>query len=282
MAKMWRSMCQHNDDQLKAVSGLKSLDVSGSVDSGSGAAIETSREHHERTKQLCIAVEQWNSQFEKMVTNQRQYVNSLNGWLKLNLIPIESTLREKASAAAASSPPRNPTPPPIQPLLLSWHDHLEKLPDDVAKSSIFSFKEVIKSIALHQEEEMKLREKRDGTRREYLRKKQGFEEWYQRHVQRRTPPPRGADDGAETASKDPAVERRIAVEMLKKRLDEETDEHRKHCVHVREKSLASLKIRLPELFRALSDYSHACFDAYESLRMVIQSQNLLNHQEEPS
>ncbi|KAL0372124.1 UNVERIFIED_CONTAM: protein ROLLING AND ERECT LEAF 2 [Sesamum calycinum] len=114
MTNMWESMCAHHDSQLKIVTDLKSLDVSGVL-------IETSKHHHERTKQLSNVVEQWHSQFEKLVTNQRHYINSLNTWLKLNLIPIESSLKEKVS-----SPPRTLNPP-IQPLLRSWHD-LEKAP----------------------------------------------------------------------------------------------------------------------------------------------------------
>lgn len=261
---MWESMCKHHDSQLNIGTELKSLDVSGIL-------IETSKHHHERTKQIATVVEQWHSQFEKLVTNQRQYINALNNWLKLNLIPIESSLKEKVS-----SPPRILNPP-IQPLLRSWHDHLEKLPDEVAKSAIASFAAVIKTIIIHQEEEMKMKEKYEETRKEYLRKKQAFEEWYQKYMQRRTPPDEtDPDKVVETNTKDPISERQFVVESLKKRLEEEMEEHQKLCIQVRDKSLGSLKIRLPELFRALSDYSHACFDAYERLRLITQSQHPSN------
>ncbi|KAK6129733.1 hypothetical protein DH2020_036534 [Rehmannia glutinosa] len=260
MAKMWESMCTHHDSQLKIVMDLKSLDISTVL-------IETTKHHHDRTKQLSTVVEQWHSQFEKLVTNQRQYITALNNWLKLNLVPIESTLREKVS-----SPPRIASPP-IQPLLRSWHDHLEKLPDEVAKSAIASFGAVIKTIIIHQEEEMKLKEKYEETRKEYFRKKQGFEEWYQKYMQRRGPQDEtDPDRGVETNVKDPVSERQFVVESLKKRLEEEMEDHQKHCVQVREKSLGNLKIRLPELFRALSDYAHACFDAYDRLRLLTLSQ----------
>ncbi|KAL6578508.1 hypothetical protein OROMI_008724 [Orobanche minor] len=263
MAKMWESMCMHHDSQLKTVADLKSLDIAGVL-------IETTKHHHERTKQLSSVVDRWNSQFEKLVANQRSYVNALSSWLKLNLIPIESTLREKGVA----SPPRAANPP-IQPLLLSWHDYLEKLPDEVAKTSISAFGAVIKTIIIHQEEEMKLKEKYEETQREYSRKKQGFEEWYQKYMQRRGNDGNEADKGgsADGNEKDPVSERQFVVESLKKRLEEEMEDHQKHCVHVREKSLASLKIRLPELFRALSDYSHACCDAYDRLRVVSEQQS---------
>lgn len=76
-----------------------------------------------------------------------------------------------------------------------------------------------------------------------------------------------------TNPKDPISEKRFVVESLRKRLEDEVEAHRKLCVQVRDKSLNSLKIRLPELFRAMSDYSHACFDGYERLRLITQSQS---------
>ncbi|KAF2304498.1 hypothetical protein GH714_032788 [Hevea brasiliensis] len=260
MAKMWTSMCIHHDGQLKIVTDLKSLDV--------GHVKETTRHHHERTKQLYNVVQGWHSQFEKLVTHQKQCIQTLHNWLRLNLIPIESSLKEKIS-----SPPKAPNPP-IQALLHSWHDYLEKLPDDVAKSAISSFAAVIKTIELHQEEELKLKEKCEETRKEFLRKNQAFDEWYQKYMQRRTSTDEtDAERGEDANSKDPVLERQFAVESLKKKMHEEVEAHQRHCIQVREKSLGSLKIRLPELFRAMSDYAHTCSDVYEKLRALTQLQN---------
>ncbi|XVE53701.1 hypothetical protein DITRI_Ditri03aG0023600 [Diplodiscus trichospermus] len=260
MANMWASMCAHHDSQLNIVEKLKSLDIAL-------ASKETTKDHHERTIQLHNVVQEWHSQFDKLVTHQKQYIQALNNWLKLNLIPIESSLKEKIS-----SPPRVQSPP-IQALLRTWHDYLEKLPDEVAKSAISSFAAVIKTIIIHQEEEMKLKEKCEETRKEFLRKNQAFEEWYHKYRLRRSASDEIDGERVEDVNtKDLVSERQSAVESLRKRLEEEIETHQKHCVQVREKSLGSLKIRLPELFRAMSDYSQACSDAYEKLRTVTQSQ----------
>ncbi|KAK2661162.1 hypothetical protein Ddye_007695 [Dipteronia dyeriana] len=254
MAKMWGNMCIHHDKQHVLVSDLKSLD-------SSLAPKETTKHHHERTIQLHSVVLEWNLQFEKLVMHQKQYIQALNSWLKLNLIPIESSLKEKIL-----SPPRAQNPR-IQALLHSWHDYLERLQDDLAISAISSFAGVIKNIIFHQEEEMKLKEKCEETRKEYLRKNQAYEDWYHKYQQRRTEAERGED----VNTKDPVSEKQFAVESLKKRLEEEIVAHQRHCTQVREKSLGSLKTRLPELFHALSVYAHACSDAYEKLRSVSQS-----------
>ncbi|XP_027182803.1 nitrate regulatory gene2 protein [Coffea eugenioides] len=259
MTKMWESMWMHHQDQKNIATDLKLLDVTA-------APRETSKHHHERTRQLLHHVEDLHSHLEKLMTNQKQYIHFLNSWLKQNLIPIESSLKE-----TISSPPRSQNPP-IQPLLQIWHDHLEKLPDDAAKSAIHTFSEVVKRILVHQEEEMKLKEKCEETRKEYLRKSQAFEDWYHKYMQRRTPhDDADPDRPEETNPNDPLAEKRFVVESLKKRLEEEMEAHQKHCIQVREKSLASLKIGLPDLFRAVSDYAEACLNAYGSLRSLAQS-----------
>ncbi|TKY74596.1 formin protein 8 [Spatholobus suberectus] len=110
MADMWENMCIHHGSQLKIDTDLKSLDISQ-------APKETTKHHYERTVQLWNVVLEWHSQFEKLVTHQKQYIKALNNWLKLNLIPIESNLKEKIS-----SPPKAQNPP-IQALLHAWHDY---------------------------------------------------------------------------------------------------------------------------------------------------------------
>lgn len=256
---MWETMCMHHESQLKIVTDLKALDLAN-------APKETTKHHHDRTIQLHNVVQDWNSQFEKLVTHQKQYIQALNSWLKLNLIPIESSLKEKIS-----SPPRVQSPP-IQALLLSWHDLIEKLPDELAKSAISSFAAVIKTIINHQDEEMKLKEKCEETQKEYVRKRQAFEEWHEKYMHRRGPDGMDPERGEDANTKDPVSERQFAVESLKKRLEDETETHQRHCLQVREKSLGNLKTRLPELFRAMSDYSHACSDGYEKLRSITKSQ----------
>ncbi|XP_047322766.1 protein ALTERED PHOSPHATE STARVATION RESPONSE 1 [Impatiens glandulifera] len=262
MATMWESMCIHHDSQQRIVEDLKSLEVTGTPK-------ETTKQHHSHTIQIWEVVQKWQTQFDILVTNQKQYIHSLSEWLKLNLMPIESTLKDKTTS---SSPPR-PQNPPIYSLLQFWSTQLEKLPDEQAKSAITSFAAVIKAIIVHQEEEMKLKEKCEETRKEYLRKSQLFDDWYQKYMYKRTGSTEDDQDSTNNNNNNPISERQSVVEILKKRWEEEMEVHQRHCLQVREKSLGSLRIRLPELFRVLSDYSHACADAYQRLRVVAESQN---------
>ncbi|XP_062089388.1 protein ROLLING AND ERECT LEAF 2 [Humulus lupulus] len=251
MATMWDTMRYHHDYQLRIVQDLKYLDISQSPK-------ETTEHHHSRTAQLHGVVHDWHLQFEKLVNKQKDYIKALNTWLKLNLIPTESSLKEKVS-----SPPR-PQTPPIQKLLITWQDYLEKVPDELAKSAIFNFAAVIDTIMHHQEDEIKLREKCEETSKELSRKQRSLEDWYHKHKERTIP-----DEGEPDTTEDTILaEKQFLVESVKKRLEEEQEAYQRHCLQVREKSIVSLKRSLPELFRALFNFSLACSEMYRDLSSI--------------
>lgn len=263
MAKMWEDMKIHHANQLKIVLNLKSVDIPDSN-------IETSDYHHSHTRQLRDIVDKWITNFTDFMNCQKEYINALYGWLKLNLIPIESSLKEKVA-----SPPRMQQPP-IKAFLYAWHEHLAKLPDDLAKTAIVTFRAVLDTILGVQDEELKQKEICEQTRREYIRKARAFEDWCHKH-----PQPRAIDvdpdSGEGTGHKDVVTEKRFAVESLKSKLDDEIESHNKLSKQVREKSLSILKAHLPELFRALTDFSDASFEMYSKLRLMSLMQDQGNN-----
>ncbi|KAL6285753.1 hypothetical protein ACE6H2_010143 [Prunus campanulata] len=252
MATMWGIMRDHHEAQSKIVTVLRSFDISH-------CPKQTSQHHHERTIQLLGVVQGWHSEIGKLVTYQKVYIKALNNWLKLNLIPIESSLKEKVS-----SPPRIQRPP-IQGLLLSWQDHLEKLPDDVARTAIHNFGAVISTIVTLQEDEIKMKDKCEETRKELARKTRHFEDWYNKNMHKTIPDEIDPDGPEGHTRNDVVAEKQFAVETVKKRLEEEEETYERLCIQVREKSIASLKSRLPELFRALSDFASSCSEMYRSM-----------------
>ncbi|KVH92971.1 protein of unknown function DUF630 [Cynara cardunculus var. scolymus] len=225
---------------------LRSLDISHSPK-------ETSEHHYKNTRQLNVYVEVWHGQFEKLMLHQKEYVKSLNNWLKLNLIPIDNNLREKVSS------PQRPQNPPILSLLRTWHDFLEKLPEEGARTAIHNFAAVMDTIFQYQTDEMKMKERCEETRRELTRKQRKFEDWYNKYIERRT------SDDMEN-DKDVIADQQITVEALKHRLEEEEEGYQRQCIQVRDKSLMNLKTGLPEVFRAMSEFSRACSHMYRNLK----------------
>ncbi|KAJ6841926.1 uncharacterized protein M6B38_303685 [Iris pallida] len=263
MAKMWETMHMHHSNQRKIVADLRNLDLAVSPK-------ETSEQHHERTIQLWKVLREWHSQLQKLMKHQKEYIQALNGWLKLNLIPIESSLKENVS----SSPPKE-IRPRIHPLLHAWHDLLEKLPGELAMTAIFGFSEVVHTIMIIQEDELKMKEKCEETRREYIRKTRAFEKYMEKQAAKSTSASEEAAADAEAVNHhpDPMAERKAVLEGLKAKLVGEEEAYQRTCKQVREKSVGSLRTHLPELFRAMSDFSMACFEMYDRLFSVTQSED---------
>ncbi|KAJ8493179.1 hypothetical protein OPV22_014900 [Ensete ventricosum] len=243
MAKMWQAMHMHHHSQLKMMEEIKGIDISN-------ASEETSEHHHKRTLQLLDSDKEWRSQLHKLVAHQKEYVGALDSWLKLNLIPIESNLKGKVSSR------QRPAAARIQTLVHAWHEYLEKLPEELPNTALLSFSAVLNTIERCRE-----------IHKEYLGKKRAFEDWCQKHSQKRM------GEREEASQNDPVGERRRVVESLKSKLDEEVEAHEGLCKQVREKSLVALKTHLPELFRAVSDFAEFCSNTYTSLQLVTDQQD---------
>ncbi|KAL6584683.1 hypothetical protein OROMI_003972 [Orobanche minor] len=256
MATMWETIRLQHENKSKIVQALRLLDISQSPK-------ETSQHHHDRTRQLGGVVQEWHANLSELMSQQKEYIKSLNNWLKLNLIPIDTNWKEKVSS------PGRPQNPPIQMLLLAWHDNLEKLPDEPAKATINNFAAIIKTIWQYQKDELELKNKCSDTRKELNRKTRDFENWANKYMHKRTPPDEMDPD--RLGDEDLIAEKRMVVEAAKQKLEEDEEAYHKLCIHVREKSLVSLKSHLPELFRALSDFSLACSDMYRYLRSIVHS-----------
>lgn len=264
---MWGIMHMHHEKQSNIALALASLDDSQSPKM-------TTEHHHDRTYQLLVVVQEWHSQFDKLMSNQRKYIKALNNWLKLNLVPIESNLKEKVS-----SPPRVINPP-IRKLLLAWQEFMEKLPDEVARSAISNFAAVIDTIFHQQAEELHLKQKCEETQKELARKKRHFEDWYRKYMEKKIPDDPDPDKPHESFATDEVVtEKQHVVDQVKMRLEDEEEAYARQCHQVRQKSLVSLKNRLPELFRNMSDFALECSKMYSELRYI--SQNLNTGQRSP-
>lgn len=261
---MWQVMLKHHSDQLKIVTGLKALDISN-------APKETSEVQYNRTLQLHRIVKAWHTHFCELVSYQKEYVTVLNSWLKLNIIPIETGLKDKEKVSSSHRPP-------IQPFLHAWHDHLEKIPHQPAANAILSFSAVINTILTLQVEEIKQKEKCEDRHREYLRKNRAFEDSHQKYEHKMKKSTVGAPESAEGATeKDQMEERRSYVQSLKTTLEGEFDDHRRLLKQVREKTVASLKTHLPELFQAMSEFADYCTKMYTSLKLIADQMQQQTH-----
>jgi len=276
MEKMWKSMYDCHRRQEEIVKDLR-FDTSNAPD-------ETTKQHHDRTYQLYNVANEWHAQSEKLFIHQKQYIGALNNWLRLNLIPIESNLKEKVS-----SPPKAFVPP-IHELLQVWHSTLDQLPYAVALQGLKSFAAIINRIFTQQQEELKQKKNYEDAQAELERKRKAFNEW----ALRNPPENKGSEESAggqtenksseenagvqtEINNKDPSMERRHALILLEKRVHEEEVKHKRSCRLTRDLSLKSLETGLPALFQALVGLSRNCFETYKELHTITLKYNSLEN-----
>ncbi|XP_002461680.1 uncharacterized protein LOC8069100 [Sorghum bicolor] len=259
LSHMWDVMYTQHKAQLRIITELKASDISVSTR-------ETSEQHNERTVQLWNIVQEWHVQFDRFMAYQKEYVGSLYSWIKLNVIPIDTNLKPNSSQP-------HETTPPIKRLLHAWHDILEKLPVDATKRAIHTFAEVVHTILVHQDEELKLRMKIEETRRDFEKKRRQFDDWAQKNWDRGASIPDG-DNPAPRA--DPAAERKAVVDKLENALKDLEDSYKTQCKVVRDKSLNLLRSNLPELFRVVSEFSLQSAGYFKGLWSIAQTNDQLD------
>lgn len=255
MAKMWKRMYECHCKQQEIVTGLRNINISNAPE-------ETTKQHHERTVQLHNVVNEWQSQSSKLVRFQKEYVNALHSWLRLNLVPIESNLKEKVSS------PQRTVVPPIHGLLEAWRSELDKLPETVVLEAIKSFAAIVDRILKQQEDEIKQKLKYEEIKIEHEKKRRAYEEWHQRYREKKL----FVENGTELTgpdNKDPVIEERLnQLEVLRKREDEEREKHKKSCQYTRVLSLNSLKTGLPAVFEGMVGFARVCSEVYKNLHTL--------------
>lgn len=107
--------------------------------------------------------------------------------------------------------------------------------------------------------------------RELDKKRRQFDDWYRKYMERKASLAEAGAEVGENQAQDPIVERKIQVEQLEIRLKEEQENHRRLCKQVREKSIASLRTHLPDLFRSVSEFAWAASEMYRSIPINAQS-----------
>uniref|UniRef100_A0A0C9S9R6 TSA: Wollemia nobilis Ref_Wollemi_Transcript_6853_1155 transcribed RNA sequence n=1 Tax=Wollemia nobilis TaxID=56998 RepID=A0A0C9S9R6_9CONI len=248
MAHMWRKMYDNHCKQQEIVDDLRGLEVSNAPE-------ETTKQHHDRTLQLYSVVNDWSQQSSKLLQYQKDYINHLNNWLRLNLVPIESNLKERLS-----SPPQTANPP-IHGLLQVWHNQLDKVPEQGVVQGLKSFAAIIQRIAETQEEEMKQKLIYEEAKAEFERKEKAFEEWHRKYKDKNMPIDQASEQPEEN-NKDPMIDRQNQIQMLKSKAEDEKSKYVKACKYTRAVSLNYLKTGLPAVFLTMSEFARVCMNVY--------------------
>ncbi|OAY77679.1 hypothetical protein ACMD2_06499, partial [Ananas comosus] len=229
MMGMWRSMYQCHQVQTHIVQQLQYLNNASNPN-------PTSDLHRQATIQLEIEVERWYSGFCTLINSQRDYINSLTGWLRLSLFQFH---HDPLTGTHQNSD--------IYSLCEEWQLAVDRIPDKVASEGLKSFLIVIRSIVAQQSEEQKEKKRSEAAFKDLEKRADELRSLESKH-------------GPYVAN-----EKRVKVEALKAKAEEEKSKYEKSVGVTRAMTLNNLQTGFPNVFQTMTGFASICMQAFESV-----------------
>lgn len=252
---MWRSMHQYHEIQSNIVQQVRGLV------NQSSKGHSTSESHKQATRDLESAVSAWHSSFCRLIKFQRDFILSLHGWLKLNLIPVNNDSINNNNNS--SSEPSDH----LFSFFDEWKLALDRVPDTVASEAIKSFINVVHVISVKQSEELKVKKRTETASKELEKKSSSLrsieKKFYNSYSMVGITPPE--DNGQGLDARDPLAEKKLELAAYQRRVEDEMVRHSKAVEVTRAMTLNNLQTGLPGLFQALTSFSSLFTEALESV-----------------
>ncbi|KAL6582756.1 hypothetical protein OROMI_004834 [Orobanche minor] len=248
LMSMWRSMYEFHQVQTHIVQQLKYLSFIPSTE-------PTSEIHRQSTLQLELEAQQWHLSFSNLMKAQRDYIQSLTGWLRLSLFQVGNSPVNKTKQDSAA----------IYPFCEEWQLAVNNAPDKVASEGIKSFLMVIHAIVAQQAEEQKQKRKSEYVFKELEKKAGDLRSLESKH---------GSYTilgGLGETNKDPIREKRAKVEALREKAADEKSKYEKSISVTRAMTMNNLQMGLPHVFQAMTGFSNVCKQAFESVHHQTKS-----------
>lgn len=208
----------------------------------------TSEIHRQSTLQLELEVQQWHSSFCNLVKAQRDYIQSLTGWLRLSLFQFSRNPLSRTSQESR-----------IYSLCEEWHLAVDRIPDKVASDGIKSFLTVIHAIVVQQADENKQKKKSESVFKDLEKKTVSLRSLECKYG------PYSMPESSGSSRKSPVAEKRAKVDILRAKAEEEKTKHEKSVSVTRAKTINNLQMGLPHVFEAMVGFSSVCMHAFESV-----------------
>nr|GMC66115.1 nitrate regulatory gene2 protein [Ipomoea batatas] len=250
---MWRSMYESHQVQTHIVQQLKYLSAILPTD-------PTSEIHRQSTLQLELEVQQWHLSFCNLVKAQRDYIQSLTGWLRLSMFQLSNKLVQKTGQDSS-----------VYSFCEEWHLAVNNAPDKVASEGIKSFLSVINAIVVQQTDELKQKKRLDLSVKELEKKANEL-----RSMESKYGPYSMSDTSRSTSGKNPVGLRRVKVDTLRARAEDEKAKYDKLVGVTRAMTLSNLQMGLPHVFQAVTGFANVCTHAFESVYNQAKSSGGLN------
>ncbi|RWR87423.1 protein virilizer [Cinnamomum micranthum f. kanehirae] len=253
--RMWRSMNQCHEVQNNIVQQVRGLV------NRSRAGESTSDLHRQATRDLESAVSAWHSSFCRLIKYQRDYIQSLHGWLKLSLIQVDEQKEPSATGDVSTN---------LFTFCDEWKQALHRVPDTVASEAIKSFVTVVHSISVKQAEEVKMKKRTESVSKDLEKKASSLRnierKFYQSYSMVGIGLPDGGGSGGDGQlfdTRDPLAEKKLEMESCRRRVEDEMLRHAKAVEATRAMTLNNIQTGLPGVFQAMTGFSGVFAEALE-------------------
>ncbi|KAJ9680562.1 hypothetical protein PVL29_019777 [Vitis rotundifolia] len=246
---MWKSMNQFHEVQNHIVQQVRGLV------NRVGKGESTSELHRQATQGLESAVSAWHSSFCRLIKYQRDFILSLQGWLRLTLIPLNNDNinghREQSVVFA---------------FIDEWKLALDRLPDTVASEAIKSFVHVVHGISGKQAEELKIKKRTETASKELEKKASSLRNIEKKFYHSYSMvgiglPDSGPDNGHGLDARDPLSEKKSELAACQRRVEDEMVRHSKAAEVTRALTLNNIQTGLPGVFQAMTSFSGLFMEA---------------------
>ncbi|XP_076930221.1 protein ALTERED PHOSPHATE STARVATION RESPONSE 1-like [Bidens hawaiensis] len=241
LMSMWRSLYESHQVQMHIVEQLKYIN---NVDLSTEPTTEI---HRQSTLQLELEVQQWHLSFCNLVKSQRDYIQSLTGWLRLSLFQFSKNSSTQTKQDSA-----------IYTLCEEWQLVADNAPDNVASEGIKALLNVIHAIVVQQFDEQKQKRRLDSFSKELEKKTMELRALESKYG----PSVYSGPDGRITGR---VADKRAKVEALRVRVEEEKGKYEKSIGVTRAMTLNNLQLGLPHVFQAVTGFANVWTHAFESV-----------------
>ncbi|PIA50371.1 hypothetical protein AQUCO_01300841v1 [Aquilegia coerulea] len=251
---MWRSMNQFHEVQNQIIQQVRGL-----VNQASKGE-STSELHRQATSHLESTVSAWHSSFCRLIKYQRDYVQSLHGWLKLTLQHVGSDKTNVSKDSSISVQALSD----LFAFLDEWKQALDRCPDTVASEAIKSFVNVIHVISVKQTEELKIKRKTESASKELEKKATALRNLEKKFYQSYSTVGLGIPDGGQVIdARDPLADKKLELAGCQRRVEDEMSRHAKAVEVTRAMTLNNIQTGLPGVFQAMTGFSGLFAEALE-------------------
>ncbi|KAK7277152.1 hypothetical protein RIF29_18303 [Crotalaria pallida] len=251
---MWKSMHQYHEIQSNIVQQVRGLV------NQSSKGHSTSELHKQATRDLESAVSAWHSSFCRLIKFQRDFILSVHGWFKLNLIPVNND--------NVNNNNNKEQPSDVFSFCDEWKLALDRVPDTVASEAIKSFINVVHVISVKQSEELKIKKRTESASKELEKKSSSVRNLERKFYNSYSTvgiglPDSMPDNGQSLDARDPLAEKKLELAAHQRRVEDEMVRHSKAVEVTRALTLNNLQTGLPGVFQALTSFSSLFTESLE-------------------